>query len=1113
VHVVPLWTAGGFVYGRSFCPMDLAESQPGAQPLVQDPEGVTGVMLPPAVATGAIASGDGCATPPRPAATAVALTLSPKLSRLPSRALSSSPRLSSSHMLSPSPRQGRRPQSVPPQLDGGRGNAYGGRGGECTTPPYSSTALLLSPAATTHRLGLTPPRPGISVSPTKGQRQQSSPLLAEDLLTAVVGSVASPPQVWRSVTEDSGTGVASVRSPPQITPESQVPQHTPQLQTPPSIRCSLACPATFEQARLERRTPSRSQSPLSCEPLQSPSCAPGLMHASLSSVVRPPVPPNWYVALDRSCGATSSRNASSRSVTPCRRSSASGQSLDAAEDEVLRIMCTLRQELATMDLQDTVATSSTCHAAHPKAARLAPRPNVSQGVLRTEQRAILRVSSKAMINKGGNGPPLGALGGDESCTPDRSGYTTPLQTPPVPSMGSKGTIARPSPPVMGSGPGSGGGGSCSVGRRTAFPPARVGMRVAGRCSATELLRPEPIVTTTVSTADVPPPAPPPRSATSPVKRYRSGGSGIMRAVGTASAPRLHAAGRAERLAAHRGAAAWSPPKTNVWSATVVGPAKTLAWDPDADQHQQSRRLRSHAVWKGRAQRDSKIDRREVARASELFAPHLEKLQERRRRTNQRQRLVADKPPVRVDTACGDHDELPDVVVGDEDVGVDEVGAGTDAGWGTSAPEDSATDVPTTARSGDPLLEDSDAELGSPRGRAGSGACSGVITGSGSTGRTGRSQEAEIVGLEVDVHSANSGHLEDLWEFVVQGKLDHNEKPDCAHKGMTCFPSSAMERIQACGIACICERGHRLDASVPNQDDFLLAMRTPVQQGHVALYGVFDGHGPTGHQCAAFARTHIPECVFGDPEIFARPKAVLRRAFWGTQRALLQQPFDVRVSGTTATIALVIGAHRTPSALGARRDQVHRDDDAIFVAHIGDSRAVLASRMECEGNRGSAAASFMVSQLTRNHRPEDPAEEVRVRKEGGEIRNLNLTSGAARVFVPGTNHPALALTRSLGDTAATECGVVSEPEITSHRLRAGTDAVLVLGTDGLFEFFSNRDVMAHLLQRGISVQVLEGMAAESRQRWVRNSYNQTVDDTTAIAVSLETHFGRRSIGTA
>eukprot|EP00439_Symbiodinium_sp_Y106_P076494 s348_g15.t1 len=98
--------------------------------------------------------------------------------------------------------------------------------------------------------------------------------------------------------------------------------------------------------------------------------------------------------------------------------------------------------------------------------------------------------------------------------------------------------------------------------------------------------------------------------------------------------------------------------------------------------------------------------------------------------------------------------------------------------------------------------------------------------------------------EVRREDEKSDHL---WEFVVQGQVPGDETADTLRKTVTCFPGDAMSRLTACDVACVCARGHRVDPTVPNQDDLVLAMCSWGDQGSVALYGVFDGHGPAGHR--------------------------------------------------------------------------------------------------------------------------------------------------------------------------------------------------------------------------------------------------------------------------
>jgi len=274
----------------------------------------------------------------------------------------------------------------------------------------------------------------------------------------------------------------------------------------------------------------------------------------------------------------------------------------------------------------------------------------------------------------------------------------------------------------------------------------------------------------------------------------------------------------------------------------------------------------------------------------------------------------------------------------------------------------------------------------------------------------------------------------------------------------------------------------------------------VHGGHIALYGVLDGHGPAGHHCAAYARGALPESLFGQRTLLLKPEETLREAFRQTQAGLLEQPFDTTHSGTTVCLALVLSLPATPAEDGNESQQQARGGEAwLFVAHSGDSRAILAS------HRGGDTSAFTVTALTRDHRPDDVEEAERIRQAGGEVRKLRETSGAVRVFAKGSDRPALALTRTLGASASSACGVLAEPEISAYRLRPGVDVLLLLGTDGLFEFCDNTAAAGQLLKEGVSLATLQDLCSQSRDRWAKSSYNETVDDITAIAALLPNDF--------
>lgn len=424
--------------------------------------------------------------------------------------------------------------------------------------------------------------------------------------------------------------------------------------------------------------------------------------------------------------------------------------------------------------------------------------------------------------------------------------------------------------------------------------------------------------------------------------------------------------------------------------------------------------------------------------------------------------------------------------------------------------DPPTDAPTCAAGDEETIAaEAPEEVASPGGPRQAEEEEGAYGGSASS-----VTEAEAAEVPSRRRQRPEEGLEDLWEFVVQGRLSAPDETEGAQKGVTCFPAGALERLNARNVCFVCARGRRLDAAAPNQDDLLLAMCRCQGDGRVSLYGVFDGHGPSGHQCAAYARGFLPERIFGDAALLSQPEEVLRSAFREAHQGLLERDgaapaHEGRASGTTATVALVL---ELPRCLAARDGALERCGDAaaqgagtwVFIAHIGDSRAVLGSLLpeRAADALPISADDIEATALTREHRPDDVEEAQGIRDRGGEVRKLSGRS-ASRVFIPGRSQPGLALTRVLGDTAdpGGGFGVSSEPDVVSHLVRPGQDQMLLLGTDGFFEFCPPQEAFLQLLQQGASASVLEALCSESRRRWAKNSYNQTCDDATAIAVSL------------
>jgi len=89
----------------------------------------------------------------------------------------------------------------------------------------------------------------------------------------------------------------------------------------------------------------------------------------------------------------------------------------------------------------------------------------------------------------------------------------------------------------------------------------------------------------------------------------------------------------------------------------------------------------------------------------------------------------------------------------------------------------------------------------------------------------------------------------------------------------------------------------------------------------------------------------------------------------------------------------------------------------FIANIGDSRCILITNNTCK-------------QLTIDHKPSVLEEKVRIIGCGGVVSQAVISNGKRfgpkRVWMRDRTGPGLAMSRSIGDTAAKRIGVISDP---------------------------------------------------------------------------------------
>ena len=95
-----------------------------------------------------------------------------------------------------------------------------------------------------------------------------------------------------------------------------------------------------------------------------------------------------------------------------------------------------------------------------------------------------------------------------------------------------------------------------------------------------------------------------------------------------------------------------------------------------------------------------------------------------------------------------------------------------------------------------------------------------------------------------------------------------------------------------------------------------------------------------------------------------------------------------------------------------------------------------------------------------------------------------------------------MSRSLGDGVAASVGVICTPEILEFNLTSD-DKFLVLGSDGVFEFLSNEEVVKMVIpywKLGDIEGAVDRLERESVARWKMEE--EVIDDITSLCVFLD-----------
>ncbi|DAZ94516.1 TPA: hypothetical protein N0F65_011869 [Lagenidium giganteum] len=229
----------------------------------------------------------------------------------------------------------------------------------------------------------------------------------------------------------------------------------------------------------------------------------------------------------------------------------------------------------------------------------------------------------------------------------------------------------------------------------------------------------------------------------------------------------------------------------------------------------------------------------------------------------------------------------------------------------------------------------------------------------------------------------------------------------------------------------------------------------------SFYGVFDGHGGDG--AANYCVQAMCQNIIREPSLTKQPAEALKLGFLRTD----QEVGDAHLPGRILYLQI---ANRKNAEDGSTAVVVLTRGDDLFVAHAGDSRAILVH------------STGKVTVLTSDHKPNRPDERKRIHDLGGSV----VFWGVWRV------EGILAVSRAIGDRMLKPF-VVAEPEVHEFR-RTANDHFVIVASDGVWDTLTNEDA-AQLVMKHDDPQVAARIIME--EAYARGS----LDNICAMVIDL------------
>ena len=291
----------------------------------------------------------------------------------------------------------------------------------------------------------------------------------------------------------------------------------------------------------------------------------------------------------------------------------------------------------------------------------------------------------------------------------------------------------------------------------------------------------------------------------------------------------------------------------------------------------------------------------------------------------------------------------------------------------------------------------------------------------------------------------------------------------------------------------------------NQDAYLIFPNVN-NTYNAKIFGIFDGHGKYGDKLSLEIRDYFIEFfsdknkyekeIFKDYEQRLSKDENLEKIYKymtkNNYREINQYFKEINSklhekylknnicfnSGTTSNILMILNDKNTQTL------------NKIISINLGDSKCILINKEN------------KIFELNERHTPDNIKEKERIENNGGEISRVDWADyGPLRIFYKNKPYPGLSMTRAFGNFNAENLGFNTIPDIVEYDIYEKKPKIIILATDGIWQFLSNEQVKNLILPYYEEDNInggIQKLVVSARKMWETKN-PRFIDDITIILI--------------